>query len=184
MVERSPMPPKACGCEAVAYQEALKNDLEREFALRGLSTVVEPVRPGGNESKEMRIQSFQPIHQRGQFFIRPWMDELILEMRQFPFGKYKDIIDAISYTPKIAYTPMAQEVDSAAQVIRYLMDRGKTEAEAIDIIRGGVRPSTFAERPEYGTLDNLMKSIESKARNEFHIMGHQMKAFNFGGNVQ
>lgn len=184
MVTRSPMPPKTCGVEAVAYQEALKNDLEREFALQGISTVVEGVRPGGNESKEMRIQSLQPIHQRGQFFIRPWMDELILEMRQFPFGKYKDIIDAISYTPKIAFIPLAQEADSAEQVIRYLMDRGKTEGEANDIVRGGVRPTSFADRPEYGSLDALMKSIDSLNRPAFNLMGYQMKAFEFGADVQ
>ena len=182
MVTRSVAPPKSCGVEAVAYQEALKNDLEREFIQRGIHTVVEPVRPGSNESKEMRIQSLQPIHQRAQFFIRTWMDELLLEMRQFPFGKYVDILDAISYTSKIAFTPVKAEEDGTATVVQWLMDRGKSEAEAHAIVSGGIR-SDHTEGPQ-DTLNMILGSVDSvHNRRKVGVFAHQMKAFNFGAAI-
>lgn len=182
MVTRSSVPPKSCGVEAVAYQEALKNDLEREFIQRGIHTPVEPVRPGSHESKEMRIQALQPIHQRGHFFIRTWMDELTLEMRQFPFGKYVDILDAISYTPKIAFTPVKAEEDNQASVVQWLMDRGKSEAEAHAIVAGGVR-SDVPEDPR-DTLDAILGSVDSaRGRGKFNVFAHQMRAFDFGAAI-
>lgn len=185
MVTRSSVPPKACGVEAVAYQEALKNDLEREFMQRGLSTPIEPVRPGGNESKEMRIQALQPIHQRGQLFFRPWMEDLLLEMRQFPFGKYVDILDALSYTTKIAFAPAVNETDNDKAVVQWLMDRGKSEAEATAIIAGGIRPATWGQTVHPDPLGGIIQSIDNrKGRNRFNVLAHQMRAFDYSMAVQ
>ena len=110
------------------------------------------------------------------------MDELLLEMRQFPFGKYVDILDAISYTPKIAFTPVKAEEDGQATVVQWLMDRGKSEAEAYEIVRGGIR-SDHNEGPQ-DALNMILGSVDvAQQRNKVGVFAHQMKAFTFGAAI-
>lgn len=87
--------------EIVAWQEALQHFFELECRKRGVWLNVEGVRPGPNESKDVRIRGLQPIAQRGDLLIARWMKDLEREMLDYPFGKYKDILDAIAYAPRV-----------------------------------------------------------------------------------
>lgn len=50
----------------------------------------------GNTQKDVRIRSLQPFFAKGMIFMERGMVELERELRDFPLGKTKDIIDALS----------------------------------------------------------------------------------------
>jgi predicted phage terminase large subunit-like protein len=84
------------GWETVAYQVQGKHNLEEEFKRRGQRIVVTPLKPG-NRDKDYRIRRLIPYFERGQIFIAYWMIELIHELKRFPHGQTKDILDALQY---------------------------------------------------------------------------------------
>jgi len=93
--------------EGVAYQKALAQFLTEKMARTNQWYQVKEVRPGNQESKEMRVQSLQPLHQAHRLLIRErGMEELQMEMLEFPLGRHDDIIDACSYITKIAFVPI------------------------------------------------------------------------------
>jgi hypothetical protein len=73
-----------------------KNEMQRR---RKFFTLNELKSKKADGAKDMRIRGLIPLYRNGQIFHRPWMKrgELEIELAQFPFGRLKDRIDALSY---------------------------------------------------------------------------------------
>jgi hypothetical protein len=84
------------GWECEAYQLQGKFNLEEALEREQRKATVIELRSGG-KNKDFRIRTMIPHFERGQFYVRYWMHELILELTRFPHGKTKDIIDLLSY---------------------------------------------------------------------------------------
>ncbi len=85
--------------ESVAYQVQGKYNLEEKALQYGKHLKVKEVRPGHTD-KDVRIRTLVPHFERGQIYIRYWMNELIQELLRFPHGKTDDIIDTLTYALK------------------------------------------------------------------------------------
>ncbi len=87
---------KKCLWEDVAYQAQGKINLEEKARQFNKQLTVIPVNPG-HRDKDFRIRTMIAHFERGQFFIRYWMQDLIAELVRFPAGRTKDILDCLSY---------------------------------------------------------------------------------------
>jgi predicted phage terminase large subunit-like protein len=93
------------GLEDVAYQKALLYLLDEEMTRRGKILPVMGLRPGNDETKAMRIRSLVPRYYWKRVFHNNGLDDLEMELLQFPRGKHDDIIDALAYIDKMASAP-------------------------------------------------------------------------------
>ncbi len=91
--------------ESVAYQQALSHFFQKEIKEKGIYLQVEEVKPGRNESKDLRIRGLQPMAREGRIFIKPHHTELRSEMLDFPYGAHDDVIDTLAYAPRIIRFP-------------------------------------------------------------------------------
>jgi len=82
--------------ESVAYQLQGKFNLEEKAKQYNKRLRVLEVRPG-HTNKDVRIRTMIAHFERGQFYVRYWMHELIQELLRFPHGRTKDIIDTLAY---------------------------------------------------------------------------------------
>ncbi len=98
--------------ESVAYQAQGAINLEEKSAQYGRSLQVIQVRPG-HRDKDVRIRTMIPHFERGQLYIRYWMDELISEIMRFPYGRTKDIVDAMAYALEYIMKKGARKVDAS-----------------------------------------------------------------------
>jgi predicted phage terminase large subunit-like protein len=87
--------PLKMGVESVAYQKTLLYYARQKMIDEKTYFQMEPIN-NSRRSKNARIMGLQPLAQRGQIHIRPWMRELVSEMMAFPLGANDDIIDALS----------------------------------------------------------------------------------------
>jgi phage terminase large subunit-like protein len=87
---------KFVGWESVAYQLQGIYNLEEKSQQYGKALKVTELKPG-HAAKDVRIRVLIPHFERGQFYIRHWMHELVTELVRFPHGKTKDIIDVLAY---------------------------------------------------------------------------------------
>ena len=55
-------------------------------------------------SKDMRIEQLAPYFEQGRIHIRAgsYQEDLIGELTDFPFGRYRDLIDALAYVHHMA----------------------------------------------------------------------------------
>ena len=87
------------GIEMVGYQQALKYAVEDKFRNEGMPIpVIEELKP--LKAKADRIIGLQPYFENNQIYIRPEHKELIDEIIQYPYYKYKDHIDVLAYFPE------------------------------------------------------------------------------------
>lgn len=87
------------GIELVGYQQALKYAVEDKFRAEGLPVPhIEELKP--LRAKADRIIGLQPYFENNQIYIRPEHKELISEIVQYPYYKYKDHIDVLAYFPQ------------------------------------------------------------------------------------
>lgn len=93
------------GIEEVAYQKALLYLVDEEMRRRGVVLPIQGLRPTNDETKAMRIRTLVPRYYWKRVFHTQGLDDLELEMLQFPRGKHDDIIDALSYIDKMASAP-------------------------------------------------------------------------------
>lgn len=92
--------------ETIAYQEALKYDLEAEFRKMGQRPFrVVPVRYGKGESKPMRIVGLQPSFNAGWWFIRSDQVQLMDQLDQYPMVNLVDLLDAMAMLMKLPSWP-------------------------------------------------------------------------------
>lgn len=82
--------------ETVAYQMALKYALLDEMIKRKMNIGVLEFK-GGHASKDERIQALQPYFAAGRIkLVRGLTPQTESQLRQFPHGKLKDVIDSFS----------------------------------------------------------------------------------------
>lgn len=93
------------GIEEIAYQKALLYLVDEEMRRRGEIIPVLGVKPTNDETKAMRIRSLVPRYYWRRVFHNQGLDDLAMEMLQFPRGKHDDIIDALAYIDKMASPP-------------------------------------------------------------------------------
>lgn len=97
--------PQCIGIEDVAYQKALLYMLDHKSKEIGKVVPVRAIKPGNDQSKEMRILGLVPRFEWGRIFLRPEQKELEDELRLFPRAAHDDIIDALSQVAQIAFKP-------------------------------------------------------------------------------
>lgn len=86
--------------EAVAQQAGFIALLERVARERGMAIALDTVKPGGR-AKDVRIESLAPYFKNGLLYVRADQHDLLDEYRQFkPGAIYKDLLDALAYTPE------------------------------------------------------------------------------------
>lgn len=82
--------------ESVAYQEALAQALDTEMTRRRMTIPITRI-PSPKGKKEMRIEAMQPRFADGKVFLVQGLSvEVESQLRQFPLGRLKDIIDSFS----------------------------------------------------------------------------------------
>ena len=87
--------PHVIGVEAVAYQAALVEVIQREMREQGIRFRIVPINRRRGTDKDSRILKIQPFVENNDFFIREDMRDLKNEMMAFPHG-YKDLLDTIA----------------------------------------------------------------------------------------
>ncbi len=92
---------RAVGCEATGTQEAFVEDLRKEMRRSELFTAVDSLLPGSTKSKDERIRfHLQPVIGEGRLYISSEQVELQKELRHFPLGDQKDLLDCCAYGAK------------------------------------------------------------------------------------
>lgn len=97
--------PQVIGIEQVAYQKALLYFLDEEMRRRNVVLPIKGVQPPTDRTKQMRILSMVPRFEWGHITLAPGLNDLELELLQFPRGAHDDLIDALASMEYIAYPP-------------------------------------------------------------------------------
>lgn len=100
--------PAVIGIEAVAYQKALFYFINEEMRRRNVLLPLKDVTPPTTKTKEARILSLVPRIEWGHMFFNQGLQDLELEMMQFPRGVHDDLIDSLA---SIEYISSAPEKD-------------------------------------------------------------------------
>lgn len=101
--------PNVIGVEEVAYQKALLYFLDEEMRRRKTVLPVMGVKPPTDKTKHMRILSLVPRFEWSRVFLARNLQDLELELLQFPRGSHDDIIDALAGIEFIYYPPAAEK---------------------------------------------------------------------------
>ena len=165
IIRYSPKVPVKLLIENVAWQQALVYSMEKALRKEKISLLVEGIGSGGKESKELRIQALQPLHEQRKFHVRSHMHELLDEMHQFPLGKLVDILDSIAYIPKVVKVPIAPDLTDKEELINDLLDfHGRSRAEAEVIVRGGLAPNPSRMVTNKFELAHVLQELEHNYR--------------------
>lgn len=105
--------PLCIGIEEVAYQKALLYMLDQEMRRRNVIIPAKGVRQDTDRSKEHRIQGLQPRFEWNRIFLNRGLNDLELELLQFPRSQHDDLIDALSQIETIAVVPQPKGVDNS-----------------------------------------------------------------------
>lgn len=97
--------PNIIGIEQVAYQKALLYFLDEEMRRRNKLIPIKGVQPPTDKTKQMRILSIVPRLEWGHMFFNKGLNDLEMELLQFPRGAHDDVIDALAGIEFIAYPP-------------------------------------------------------------------------------
>lgn len=97
--------PTIIGIEEVAYQKALLYFLDEEMRRRNVILPVKGIRPPNDRSKQARILSLVPRFEWGRVHLARSLNDLEMELLQFPRGAHDDLIDALASIEYIAMTP-------------------------------------------------------------------------------
>lgn len=126
--------------ETIAYQEALAQAiaLERDRVDEKGVKVNEDVHfsivkevPGGKDKKDARIKSMIPYFENGKVLMKKNMSKLQKQLREYPFGKKRDVIDVLAYAIRNAVHTKKfvkqKEVDplSFEAIMKELEDKSK-----------------------------------------------------------
>lgn len=96
------------GIEDVAYQKALLYLVDEEMSRRNKIIPLFGVKPTNDMTKSMRIRSLVPRYYWNRVYHAQGLNDLEVELLQFPRGKHDDIIDALAYIDKIATSPIKE----------------------------------------------------------------------------
>jgi predicted phage terminase large subunit-like protein len=97
--------PLVIGIEDVAFQRSLVHFATEEMKRRNMRIPVQGVKRANDKSKEMRILSLVPRFEWGTLLLTQGMQDLELELAQFPRGAHDDILDALSSIAEIMTYP-------------------------------------------------------------------------------
>lgn len=97
--------PQVIGIEDVAYQKALLYFLDEEMRRRNILLPVKGVKPPTEKTKQMRILSMVPRFEWNRIFLNQGLQDLEIELMQFPRGLHDDLIDSLAYIEYIYYPP-------------------------------------------------------------------------------
>lgn len=100
--------PQVIGIEDVAYQKSLLYFLEEEVQRRQEHLPVKGIKPPSDKTKQMRILSLVPRFEWGRIFLNQGLNDLELELMQFPRGSHDDVIDALAGVEYISYPPVKE----------------------------------------------------------------------------
>jgi hypothetical protein len=106
--------------EVVAFQKVLKfyaKDLMRRREIDRFKII--ELRTDTHVAKDMRIRGLVPFFENGKIFLKgksklqcaAGMQALYGELREFPVGRSKDVLDALAYLPQIVKIPDALTPD-------------------------------------------------------------------------
>jgi hypothetical protein len=98
--------------ETEAMQKVFTYIFHKEMKVRRKFFTLNELKSGHSENaKDIRIRGLIPLYRGGQVFHRPRMKkgELELELTQFPVGKLKDRIDALSYKVQLLRPPVLKK---------------------------------------------------------------------------
>lgn len=101
--------PDVIGIEQVAYQKALLYFLDEEMRRRNVLLPIKGINPPTNKTKQARILSLVPRFEWGHLLLNQGLQDLELELLQFPRGAHDDLIDALASIEYIYYAPNKQD---------------------------------------------------------------------------
>ncbi len=105
--------PRVFGVEKAALQKVFIWIIERENRLRKKYISCMPVNVSTAKSKEARIRdTIQPIASEGRFYLRKQHFEFLQEYIDFPQGRTKDLLDAVSNGIKLLRLPMSEQEEA------------------------------------------------------------------------
>ena len=96
--------PNIFGVEANLAQNILVEWLDQEQKKRGKSLNIQRLIPPNHISKDARIEALIPYFEQGRIYLRAGtkQEDLITELLDFPFGKYRDLLDCMAWLHRIA----------------------------------------------------------------------------------
>lgn len=101
--------PTSIGVEEVAFQKVLLYFLAEEMRRRGKVIPVTGIKYPNQKSKQMRILSLVPRFEYNHIFMNQGLQDLELELLQFPRGAHDDLIDALAGMEYLAHAPDDKE---------------------------------------------------------------------------
>lgn len=88
--------------EAYGQQKLLEDPLTDAAALTGQYINVEPINAGVRAGAiDTQIEIFGRLCENGQVYCRRALTEFLTEYQDYPLGEFKDMLAAVSYTPKV-----------------------------------------------------------------------------------
>ncbi len=106
---QSEFKPAIIGVEEVAYQKSLLYFLDEEMRRRNVVLPVKGVKPPNDKTKQTRILSLVPRFEWNRIFLNQGLQDLELELLQFPRGLHDDLIDALASMEYIYFPPDDRE---------------------------------------------------------------------------
>ncbi len=97
--------PSCIGIEEVAFQKAILYFLDEEMRRRNITLPIKGIKPPTTKTKQMRILSMVPRFEFQRITLAPGLNDLELELLQFPRGAHDDLIDALASIEFIYYPP-------------------------------------------------------------------------------
>ena len=98
--------PQKAHIESVAYQEMLRDYVNRQRFIPGFAIKVNP-----RTRKSTRLESMQPWFYQRKVWIKEGMKDLVDELLLYPRGKHDDLLDGLYYSFLGAYTPYEEDHD-------------------------------------------------------------------------
>ena len=135
------------GIESNIAQGILVEWLRDQQSKRGKILNITELRPPTNLSKDMRIEALQPYFEQHRVYIKAGssQDDLIRELVDYPFGRYRDLIDALSYVHRICVSRKHRGAKPryGAYTFEGIMDRlqnGKKQKSFFDVQDAPTKP--------------------------------------------
>jgi len=111
--------PRSFGVEAVALSRIYIPLIEKEGKLRAYRkeypsyVSCTPIKVSTHKSKDARIRdAIQQVAAEGRFYRQVWMREFDIEFIEFPQGRTKDIIYAVSHCINMLRVPLSPEEEA------------------------------------------------------------------------
>lgn len=100
------------GIEEVAYQKALLYFLDEEMRRRGVLLPIKGIKQPTDKTKQTRILSLVPRFEWGHLLLNKGLNDVELELLQFPRGSHDDLIDALAMIEYIYFPPDKENIFS------------------------------------------------------------------------